>query len=95
MNWYQSTKYGLYFYGALDKERPIGDCFFYSTKDDDESIPVLVTTNINQFYVFSDKTLIVNLDQTVYFGAIKNNIATLPRAEGKGVLFSPDFVYEG
>jgi hypothetical protein len=80
LSWYQSTKYNLYLYGMLDKDRPIGDCFFYSTKEDDEDIPILVTTNINQFYVFSDKTLIINLDQTAYFGSIKNNIATLPRA---------------
>lgn len=52
-------------------------------------------TNINQHFVFSEQTLIMNTDQTVYFGAIKNNIATLPVAEGKGILFSPEFIYEG
>jgi len=80
LSWYQSTKYNLYFYGTLDKERPIGDCFFYSTKEDDEDTPIMVTTNINHLYIFSDKTLIINSDQTAYFGSIKNNIATLPRA---------------
>ena len=31
----------------------------------------------------------------VYFGSIKNNLATFPRAEGNGLLFSPGFVYDG
>ena len=55
--------------------------------------PIAVTTHIDQHYVFSDKTLIINNDRTVYLGAIKNNIASLPVAEGKGLLFSSSFIY--
>ena len=93
--WYMSTKYNLYFYGKLEKERPIGDCFFYTAKQDDEETPIIVTTNINKHFVFSDQTFILNRDNTAYFGEIRNNIQSLPRAEGKGILFSNDFVYEG
>jgi hypothetical protein len=34
-------------------------------------------------------------DDLVYYGSIKNNLATLPRAEGYGMLFSQNFIYEG
>jgi hypothetical protein len=51
--WYHSLKYELYFYGRLERERPIGDCFFYNAKLDDEETPIIVTTTIDQHYVFS------------------------------------------
>lgn len=34
-------------------------------------------------------------DKSFYYGNIKNSVATLPRAEGLGILVSPDFIYEG
>lgn len=55
----------------------------------------MIATNINQHYVFSERTLIVYRNNIVYYGAIKNNIATIPRAEGQGTLFSPHFIYKG
>jgi len=95
LSWFESVKYNLYFYGKLERERPIGDCFFYTKNPNDEDTPLIIATNINQHYVFSDRTLIVYKNKIVYYGAIKNNIATMPRAEGKGILFSADFVYQG
>lgn len=87
--WFESVKYNLYLYGKLERERPIGDCLFYAKNANDENTPLIITTNINQHYVFCDTTLVVYKNRTVYYGAIKNNIATMPRADGQGILFSP------
>lgn len=59
------------------------------------STPIIITTSVNDHYIYSQNTLIVYPDNVVYYGSIRNNIATLPRAEGEGLLLSPEFVYRG
>ena len=79
----------------MHKDRPLGNCFFYINDTQITTTPILISTTVNEHYVYSPTTLIVYPDKTIYYGAIKNNISALPRAEGKGVLIAHDFVYEG
>lgn len=95
LQWYKSPKYNLFLYGMVARDRPLGDCFFYINDLSSPTTPLIIATNVNQYYVYSDSTLILYPDKTVYYGSIKNNIAALPRAEGKGTLIAHNFVYEG
>lgn len=93
MNWYESPKYNLYLYGVVKRDRPFGNCFFYTKDPSIFATPLMIATTVSEHYVYSKKTLIVYPDRTIYYGAIKNNIAALPRAEGKGKLITTDYIY--
>jgi hypothetical protein len=73
----------------VSKDRPIGDCFFYIKDASVEVTPIIICTNVNEHFVYSDKTLIIYQDEVVYYGSISNQISSLPRAEGKGLHISP------
>ena len=79
----------------MSKDRPLGDCFFYIKDPSVEATPIIICTNVNEHFVYCDKTLIIYQDDVVYYGSISNQISSLPRAEGKGLLISPEFIYEG
>jgi hypothetical protein len=95
LKWYESPKYNLYLFGSVTRDRPIGDCFFYIKDPGIANTPIIITTHVNDHYIYSQNTLILYPDNVLYHGSIKNNIATLPRAEGNGLLLSPDFIFKG
>jgi hypothetical protein len=95
LKWYESLKYNLYLFGNVTRDRPVGECFFYIKDIQIATTPIIISTHVNDHYIYSQKTLIIYPDHVVYYGSIRNNIATLPRAEGNGILVSADFIYKG
>jgi hypothetical protein len=77
------------------RDRPLGDCLFYIKDAAVPGTPILIATHVNEHYIYSANTLILYPDNVLYHGSIRNNISSLPRAEGSGLLLSPDFHYQG
>lgn len=80
MQWYETLKFNLFMFGNVQRDRPSGECFFYIKDRSIKSTPILISTQVNEHYVYSDKTLIVYQDNVLYYGSIKNSLAYLPRA---------------
>lgn len=79
----------------MARDRPLGDCLFYIKDPALHATPILIATHVNEHYIYSANTLILYPDNVLYHGSIRNNISSLPRAEGNGLLLSPDFQYQG
>jgi hypothetical protein len=45
--------------------------------------------------MFSSNTLIIYEDKSYYIGEIEAKKYQIPRATGKGLLVTPEFIYEG
>jgi len=73
----------------------LGDCLFYIKDASKSGTPIIISTHVNEHYIYSSSTLILYPDNVLYYGSIRNNISSLPRAEGDGLLLSPDFQYQG
>jgi hypothetical protein len=77
------------------RDRPLGDCLFYIKDCSIQGTPIIIATHVNEHYIYASNTLILYPDNVLYHGSIRNNISSLPRAEGQGMLLSPDFIYQG
>ncbi len=53
----------------------------------------MITTKISSHYLFSSNTLIIYEDYSYYIGEIEAKKYEIPKATGKGLLVSQDFIY--
>lgn len=56
--------------------------------------PVLIATSISEELTYSSKTLLIYSDYSYYFGSLVQSEHG-PQAQGKGLLVTQDFIYEG
>jgi hypothetical protein len=96
LKWFHSLKYGLYLYGDIQDKKPIGECLFYFKNLNSQSqLPLLISSKVEEKNVYSANTLLLYSDFSYYLGSIISNGVEPPIADGKGMLVTKKFIYQG
>ena len=83
-------------YGDLENRKPAGDClFFIKNLSPQEDLPVIIATSISEENTYHPKTLLIYPDKSYYLGSIITNRSETPKADGKGLLVTRSFIYDG